>query len=144
MIRVMDDNYRLIKLISLVGWAHPTENRCGLRYGSDAARDRLTDDEQTAGHMMCAHYAGAVAYHQGNTDFDHKLDRRQLPDFALEFVTNLSDDAIAVLGEMVQMSLEIGRKANPAVLGRQWVEDVTETCWRLELANHDDRFGETT
>jgi hypothetical protein len=143
MIGFMDDNYHLVKLISLVGWAHPTENKCGLRFASDADHSRLTDDERMVGHAMCAHYAGAVEYHQGKTDFDHELDRRQLPDFTLEFVTNLSPDAIAVLGEMVKVSLGVGGKADPAVLGRQWVADVTETCWRLELAKHEDRFGLT-
>jgi hypothetical protein len=139
----MDDNYRLIKLISLVGWTHPTENKCGLRFASDADRNGLTDSEGTAGHVMCAHYAGAVEYHQGKTSFEQELDRRQLPDFTLEFVTNLSDDAVAVLGEMVKQSLSLGKKADPVVLGRQWVDDITATCWRLVLANREDRFGQT-
>jgi hypothetical protein len=119
----MDDGYRLIKLISLVGWTEPAENKCGLRFISDADRDRLTDDEQTAGHMMCAHYAGAVEYHRGRINSSHELDRQQLPGYTLEFATSLSEDAIAVLGGMVKRSLGLGDKANAGVLGRQWVDD---------------------
>lgn len=139
----MDDNYRLIKLISLVGWAHPSENKCSLRYSSAADESRLTEAERTAGHMMCAHYSGAVEYHQGNTDHSETMDRRQLPDFTLEFVTNLATNAIAALGEMVKLSLGVGDKADPTVLGKQWVDDVTATCWRLKLAEYEDRFGQT-
>ena len=76
--------------ISLVGWAYASENKSGLRYSTDADKNRLTETERTAGHMMCAHYSGAVDYHQGNTDVEQTMDRRQLPDFTLEFVTNLS------------------------------------------------------
>ncbi|MFF5992895.1 hypothetical protein [Prauserella flavalba] len=139
----MDDDYRLIKLISLVGWAHPAENKCGLRYSTDADESRLSETERTAGHMMCAHYSGAVEYHQGNTDVEQTMDRRQLPDFTLEFVSNLTDDAIVALGEMVKLSLGVGDKADPAVLGKHWIDDVTTTCWRLKLADYEDRFGRT-
>ncbi len=137
----MDDDYRLIKLISLVGWTDPAENKCGLRFASDAERDRLTEDEQTAGHLMCAHYAGAVQYHQGDTR--EVLDRQQLPDCALEFVSNLSDGAVALVGEMVGRSLFLSPRTNLGVVGKQWVEDVTATSWRLKLANYQDRFGLT-
>ncbi|WP_276307316.1 hypothetical protein [Amycolatopsis antarctica] len=32
----MDDNYRLIKLISLLGWKHLSERKHGPRYSADA------------------------------------------------------------------------------------------------------------
>lgn len=69
----MDDNYRLIKLISLVGWTHPAENKSWLRYSTTADVSRLTEAERTAGNMMCAQYSGAVEYHQGNTDHSETM-----------------------------------------------------------------------
>lgn len=137
----MDDNYRLLKLISLVGWANPTENKCSLRYPSEADRERLTEAEGIAGHAMCMYYAGALEYHSGS--IHHGLDRRQLPDFTLDFVTNLSGDAVTLLGEMVRASLGLNPRTDTSALARRWIEDVTATCWRLALTNHEDRFGQT-
>jgi hypothetical protein len=138
----MDDNYRLLKLISLVGWAHPAENQCGLRYRSDSDESRLTKDEQVAGHLMCAYYSGAVEHHRGDTDVSKTLDRRQLPDMTLAFVARgLSADAVDLLGDMVQLSLGLGDGVDRSLLGQMWVQDVTQTCWRLALANDEERFG---
>jgi hypothetical protein len=138
----VDDDYRLIKLISLIGWAHHGENKVGLRYFADGDHQRLTEDEQTAGHMMMAHYSGAVQYHRGDREFNIELDRRNLPDFSLVFVTNLSDEAVVLLGEMVARSLGASNHINPRVLGQRWVDDVIATCWRVQLAGYEDRFGE--
>ena len=135
-----DDNHRLIRLISLVAWM--SDDRVDLRFLNDADRTRLTEDEQTAGHEMFLYYFGAVVYHQANGDSRHELDRRLLPDFTLAFVTNLSDDAVAALGEIVGSSLLApAAGVNPAVLGRQWVDDVSATCWRLKLAGHEDDWS---
>ncbi|OZM70696.1 hypothetical protein CFN78_23775 [Amycolatopsis antarctica] len=71
------------------------------------------------------------------------MDRRQLPNFTLEFITNLTDDAITALGEMVKLSLGVGDKADPTVLGKHWIDDVTATCWRLKLADYEDRLAQT-
>lgn len=37
--------------ISLVAWTHPAEDKCGLRFLSNADRDRLSRDEGTPGHV---------------------------------------------------------------------------------------------
>ncbi|WP_414942766.1 hypothetical protein [Amycolatopsis sp. cmx-11-51] len=134
----MDDAYRLIKLISFVGWSEPEENKCGLWY-EDRSSTRLTEDEQTAGHMMVSFYSGAVRVHQGSTDTSDVLDEHTLPALTLKFVTHLTTDAVTELGAMVASSLSL--KGDPAMLGRHWVKDVTATCWRLALTRDDDRFG---
>lgn len=69
-----------------------------------------------------------MTYHQGKTGVGDELDQRQLPDFTLEFVSNLSDDVITVLGEMVKRSLHLGSKADPTTSGRQWVDETAATC----------------
>ena len=38
-------------------------------------------------------------------------------------------------------SLGVVTEVNPNVVGTQWVQDVAETCWRLKMASHEDRFG---
>ncbi|MCO1575138.1 hypothetical protein M8C13_05115 [Crossiella sp. SN42] len=141
MLAAVDDNYRLIKLISLVGWSNYEANQCGLRYASEVQKARLSEAEQTAGHMMCAYYAGAVRHHQGEEDFSTEKDRQDLPSFTLRFLTGLPEDAVTVLGEMVAHSLMLHDLRDPAVVGRKWIADVVDTCWRLCLDARTERFG---
>ncbi|GAA0627908.1 hypothetical protein GCM10010174_54620 [Kutzneria viridogrisea] len=134
----MDDNDRLLRLISWVGWAEPDQNRCGLRYGSETDQARLNEREKMAAHTMCAYYSGALRYRVRGDEGD-ALDREQLPDYALEFATGLSARATGLMGELVARSLEL--RADVQDLGRLWVEDVKSTAWRLVVANHPDRLS---
>ncbi|MBA8932120.1 hypothetical protein BC739_009379 [Kutzneria viridogrisea] len=137
----MDDDFRLLRLSSLVGWADPESNRCGLRYGSEEQQQRLTEAEQVSGHLMVSDYSGALLAHQGSTRQGDILDRDGLPGVTLKFVTNLSPDAVHVLGIMIRSSLMLAPEVDPDVLGAQWVRDVTDTCWRLAMTRRQDRFG---
>jgi hypothetical protein len=131
----MDDNYRLLKLLSLVIWTY--EKRTGLRFQAEADKALLAEETAAALHNVFMWYAGAVRYHRDGGD---SLDARQLPDFALDAVTNLPNDVIDLLGGMVKHTLGLGR-ANAPVLGRLWLEDVTATAWRLVVANKAELWG---
>lgn len=131
----MDDNYRLLKLLSLVVWTY--EESGGLRFQDEADEALLTEEMAAALHNVCSWYAGAVRYHR---DGSHPLDARQLPDFALDAVTNLPNGVIDLLGGMVKHTLGLG-SANAPALGRLWLEDVTATAWRLVVANKDELWG---
>ncbi|WP_410644985.1 hypothetical protein [Amycolatopsis sp. lyj-346] len=92
---------------------------------------------------MCMHYAGAVDYHQGTaTGVNEELGQRQLPRVTLAFVTGLADSVVAVLGQMVCTSLRLSKEVDPTAMGRKWVDDVTDTSWRLLLTGYGDRFGQ--
>lgn len=136
----MDDNYRLLKLLSLIVFTY--EHQCGLKYQNDV--DEAVLDEKTASALynVCMWYAGAVKYHLGDSgDGEYSRDARELPGFVLDAVTSLSDGVVDMLGGMVKNSLGLGRCSDPSTLGRLWVEDVTATAWRLALANNRELWG---
>ncbi|WP_410597352.1 hypothetical protein [Amycolatopsis sp. lyj-23] len=149
----MDDNYRLIKLLSLVAWTEneagdnrydnfPRGGKWGMRYRA-RQRQELTAKEQEAALNMCMHYAGAVDYHQGTAiGVNEEPDQRQLPRVTLAFVTGLADSVVAVLGRMVCTSLRLSKEIDPTAMGRKWVGDVTDTSWRLLLTGYEDCFGQ--
>lgn len=140
--RVMDDGYRLLRLISLVAYTEPDDNKCGLRLRLDNKDDyaRLDPDLQRLGHDMCMYYAGAVHHHRKDRDDGFDQDWKELPDWALRFVTALTEDAVTLLGTSVCESLRLLQTA-PDPIGKQWVQDVTATCWRLKLDRVEERFG---
>ncbi|MCS7484126.1 hypothetical protein ACFFQW_29015 [Umezawaea endophytica] len=139
--RAMDDDCRLLRLISLVAYTEPDDHECGLRLrrNKDDYR-RLDENLQSLGHDMCMHYSGAVRHHRKDRVSGYDQDWAELPDWALRFVTALTEDAVTLLGTSVCESLRL-LQATPTPIGRQWVEDVTATCWRLKLARVDERFG---
>ncbi len=114
-----------------------------MRYPGPVQRNKLTSKEQGAADNMCMHYAGAVDYHQGTaTGVNEELGQRQLPRVTLAFVTGLADSVVAVLGQMVCTSLRLSKEVDPTAMGRKWVDDVTDTSWRLLLTGYGDRFGQ--
>jgi hypothetical protein len=132
----MNDNYRLLKLLSLVAWTY--ENRCGLKYQSEVDKAHFGEDTAAALNNVCGLYPDAVKHYR---DGSHVLDAQQLPEYTLEAVTTLSSDVIDVLGGMVKESLGVLGRADAAALGRLWLEDVTATAWRLVLANKAELWG---
>jgi hypothetical protein len=138
---IINDTRRMLTLISLVGRRAKNEPQCGLRHFTEtdkAAFDAAHDELAVALHLMVAHFAGSVDHHNGRDE--HSRDTRDLPGFTLDAVTNLDDDALEVLGEMVKRSLCAGVDTSPLVLGRKWRDDVIATSWRVLLANHEDKF----
>lgn len=132
----MDDNYRLLKLLSLVVWTY--EKRCGLRFQNEADQAHLNEETAAALHKVCEWYAGAVRHH---CEGGFTLDARQLPEFTLAAVTTLPSDIIDLLGGMVKESLGLGEGAHAAALGRLWLDDVIATAWRSALANKAELWG---
>ncbi|WP_326943742.1 hypothetical protein OG439_27715 [Amycolatopsis sp. NBC_01307] len=82
-------------------------------------------------------------YHHGTaTGVNEELGQRQFPGFTLAFVTGLADGVVEVLGQMVCTSLRLPKEADPIAMGRKWVDNVTDTSWRLVLNGYEDRFGQ--
>jgi hypothetical protein len=79
-----------------------------------------------------------VEHHNGREE--RYSDTLNLPGFTLDALTNLDDDVLEVLGEMVKRSLAAGVETSALVLGGKWRDDVIATSWRVLLANHEDRF----
>ena len=71
----MNDNCRLLKLLSPVAWT--TEDHFGLRFQDNAVRDRIDEEEETASalHNACTRYAGAARHHRDGSD---ALDAKEL------------------------------------------------------------------
>jgi hypothetical protein len=126
----MDDNYRLLKLLSLVVW---TYEGCGLRLQNEVDQVLLDEETATALHSMCERYAGAVK--------NYATDVKELPVVTLGAVTNLPSDVINLLGGMVKDSLGLWERAHAPALGRLWLEDVTAAAWRLVLVNEKELWG---
>lgn len=138
----MDDNHRLLRLVSLVAWVDG--DKVGLRYPEPSDTERFDSEQQVAAHRMCMYYASGVEHHEGTTteqtEQDAQTDRALLPGFALEFVLTITDDQVPLIGDMVRRSMTYMDRSPQvnAELGSSWIEDVRSTCWRLLVANHGD------
>lgn len=146
----MDDQYRLLKLLSLVVWAD--DGHTGLRFVSEAddvawrapaaealrqgAPSGADDDFSTRVHMVCAYYTGAVREYRKS---GHGRDLDDLPGFVLEAFAGLPDHLLPFFGEMVVNTLVIPR-ADHAAVGRLWLNELTETAWRLIVDITRERF----
>jgi hypothetical protein len=148
----MDDQYRLLKLLSLVVWADDDGEHTGLRFVSEAddvawrapAAEALrqgtpagADDEfRTRVHMVCAYYTSAVREYR---KLRAGRDLADLPDFVLEAFAGMPHHLLPFFGEMVITTLVIPR-ADPAAVVRLWLNDLTETAWRLIVDTTRERF----
>jgi hypothetical protein len=148
----MDDQYRLLKLLSLVIWTD--DEHTGLRFVSEAddvawrapAAEALRqgtptgadDDFRTRVHMVCAYYTGALREYRTS---GHGRDLDDLPGFVLEAFAGTPDHLLPFFGEMVITTLVTPRAA-PGPVGRLWLTDVTQTAWRLIVNTTREHFDE--
>ena len=148
----MDDHERLIRLLKLTKdkiteWEQPRAARRIAEMeatGERGVRESITPAE--AAGIRLARMTNYVEladlwYRSGGTQGDQQ-DAYQLPGFALEAVTGLSEDMVLLIGSWVQKAYELPH-ADAFEVGRLWVDDVRHTAWRL-LLEHGSSPGQHT
>ncbi|MGW1675994.1 hypothetical protein [Saccharopolyspora sp. NPDC002376] len=138
----VDDHERLIRLLrmtvnEITEWAQPFAASRLAEFDATGERKALkartqTEDAANKLSRMTRYIELADQWYRSRGAQGDRRDAYELPGFALEAVTGLSDDVVLLIGSWVKEALGVS-DADAAEVGRLWVDDVKNTAWRLLL-----------